>query len=49
LPATIIRSASSSITTTISGSVDSGSGSSGVSENGLPIFFSLPRRRGSSG
>ena len=39
LPATIIRSASSSITTTISGSVDSGSGSSGVSENGLPIFF----------
>ncbi|MNR61356.1 hypothetical protein D3C85_1830930 [compost metagenome] len=38
LPATIIRSASSSITTTISGSVDSGSGASGVSENGLRTF-----------
>ena len=35
LPATIIRSASSSITTTINGSVESGSGASGVSENGF--------------
>ena len=35
LPATIIRSASSSMTTTISGSSSSGSGASGVSENGL--------------
>ncbi len=40
LPATIIRSASSSITTTISGSVDSGSGASGVSENGFGTFCS---------
>ncbi len=39
LPATIIRSASSSITTTINGSVASGSGASGVSENGLPSFL----------
>ena len=35
LPATIIRSASSSMTTTIIGSGSSGSGSSGVSENGF--------------
>ncbi len=37
LPVTIIRSASSSITTTIIGIGSSGSGLSGVSENGLPI------------
>ncbi|CPM72519.1 Uncharacterised protein [Bordetella pertussis] len=35
LPTTIIRSASSSITTTICGNACSGSGASGVSENGL--------------
>ena len=35
LPTTIIRSASSSMTTTMVGSGASGSGWSGVSENGL--------------
>ncbi len=35
LPVTIIKSASSSITTTISGISSIGSGVSGVSENGL--------------
>ncbi len=43
LPVTIMRSASSSTTTTISGISSSGSGWSGVSENGLasglPAFF----------
>ena len=42
LPTTIIRSASSSITTTTCGSRSSGSGRSGVSENGLPSFSPLP-------
>ena len=37
LPTTIIRSASSSITTTMTGSLPSGSGSSGVSVNGFGI------------
>ena len=36
LPVTIIRSASSSITTTMYGISSSGSGDSGVSVNGLP-------------
>ena len=35
LPTTIIRSASSSMTTTMMGSLESGSGASGVSEKGL--------------
>ena len=38
LPTTIIRSASSSMTITTYGSRSSGSGSSGVRLNGLPIF-----------
>ena len=37
LPTTIIRSASSSMTTTMKGSRSSGSGDSGVRLNGLPI------------
>ncbi len=40
LPTTIIRSASSSITTTTCGSLPSGSGASGVSENGFGIVCS---------
>jgi hypothetical protein len=40
LPTTIIRSASSSITTTMFGSRPSGSGSSGVRLNGFGIFSS---------
>ena len=40
LPTTIIRSASSSMTTTMIGSFDSGSGASGVSEKGLGISSS---------
>ena len=43
LPTTIIMSANSSITTTINGNASSGSGASGVSENGcgngLPFSF----------
>ena len=48
LPVTIIRSASSSMTTTISGISSSGSGLSGVSVNGLvsglPAFFASATR-----
>ncbi len=40
LPTTIIRSASSSMTMTIIGSLSSGSGASGVRLNGLGIFSS---------
>ncbi|MCY1235718.1 hypothetical protein D9M72_483460 [compost metagenome] len=41
LPTTIIRSASSSMTMTMVGSLSSGSGASGVRLNGFGIFSSL--------